>query len=304
VDDELRALAEAQGGVLSRAQLRRAGIPASRLGTAAAPRELVRLRSGVYVEAAVLAAADEARRVGLRVAAERLSSGIDLVAVGPTAALAHALPVLGRPRRLHLAERKELRPKHHGASRTMVDDDVVDVDAVPVTSLARTAVDVARRGFAAGVVTADAVLRRGVPRELLTAALDRSRRWPGRLTAQDVVGFADGRAESALESLGRVRCHEHQLPPPDLQVWIGDEEGPFARVDQCWKDRWTVAEADGALKYVDTAALFEEKQREDRLREAGFEVVRYTWDEALRRPAVVVHRILRAFARAETRHAA
>ena len=44
-------------------------------------------------------------------------------------------------------------------------------------------------------------------------------------------------------------------------------------------------------------ALVREKQREDRFRDAGFEVVRYTWDD--RRSAAASswqHRVLRAFA--------
>ena len=34
------------------------------------------------------------------------------------------------------------------------------------------------------------------------------------------------------------------------------------------------------------------------MRDAGSDVVRWTWDEALGRPAVIVGRLLRAFARA------
>lgn len=296
-------VAAEQGGLVTRAQLRALGVSERRLGTADRPRELVRLRHGVYVDAAVLAAADEARRTALAVGAERLRTGTDLVAVGPTAALVHDLPVLGRPRRLFLAERKQDHPDHHGTSRLVVEADVEQVYGVPVTCLARTAVDVARSGLAAGVVTADAVLRRGVPREELELAVDVSRRWPGRLVAEAAVRFGDPLAETALESLGRVRFHEQGLPPPEAQVWISDAGGPFARVDHCWRARRTIAEADGALKYQERSALFEEKRREDRLRDAGFEVVRYTWDEALRQPAVVAARVWRAFERARLRRA-
>ncbi len=172
-----------------------------------------------------------------------------------------------------------------------------------MTSLARTAVDVARTGFADGVVTADGALRTGLDRSQLELFVDVSRRWPGRLTAERAVAFADPLAETALESLGRARFEEHGLPRPQLQVWIGDHGGPFARVDQCWPEHRTIAEADGALKYTAVQALFDEKRREDRLREAGWEVVRYTWDEALRAPDVVVARVLRAFARAAARAA-
>jgi len=43
--------------------------------------------------------------------------------------------------------------------------------------------------------------------------------------------------------------------------------------------------------------------REDRLRDTGFEVIRYTWDEALRRPERLAARVRAAFARAARRAA-
>lgn len=298
-----RTTAAKQGGVISRAQLRRLGVSERRLGTLTVPRELIRVRHGVYADGALSAGATAAQRTALAVAAERLLSGTDLIAVGRTAARIHSLAVLGGPSRLQVVERKQVRPTHHGGSRLVIEADVEQVLGVPVTDLARTAVDVARTGFAAGVVTADAALRAGADRRAMELAVDLSRRWPGRLTAEAAVAFADAQAETALESLGRARLHEQGLPPPELQVWIDDGGPPFARVDQCWPGQRTVAEADGALKYGEAGSLFAEKLREDRLREAGWEVVRYTWDEALRRPELIAARVRRAFQRAHRRAA-
>ncbi len=154
------------------------------------------------------------------------------------------------------------------------------------------------RGLVAGVVAADVALARGALRAELArrawmpaaggrGSRGRAKPWP----------WPTGRAESPLESLGRVRFHEQGLPAPELQVVLGDADGVIGRVDHYWAQHRTVAEADGALKYVERAALFEEKRREDRLREAGFEVVRYTWAEALRLPELVAARLRRAFAR-------
>ncbi|MGI8536857.1 MAG: hypothetical protein ACR2K2_10240 [Mycobacteriales bacterium] len=261
MDPELQALAIAQGGVLTRAQALDGGVPLRQLGSPSRP------------------------------------------AAGATGALVHELPLLGeRPARPFLVERKPERPAHHGNSRTVAADETVLVHGVPVTTLARTAVDVARhRGFAAGVITADAVLRREVPREELDAVLGRCLRWPGLFAAQTSVAFADALSESALESLGRVRFHEQGLPAPELQVWLGGPDGRIGRVDQYWPEHRTVAEADGALKYAAGTGLFAEKLREDRLRDAGFEVIRYTWDEALRYPQLLAIRVREAFARAARR---
>jgi hypothetical protein len=267
---------------------------------------LVRLRKGVFADTERLTDATDHVRTALDVAGARLVHAVDLVAVGPTAAVLHGIPLLGpAPTRLHLAERKQDRPSHHGASTTLTAADVVQVAGVPATSLTRTAVDVARaRGAAAGVVAADAVLARAVLREQLEAVLQGMDRWSGVQQAREAVAFADRLAESPLESFGRWRFAEHGLPAPDLQVWLGDELGAFARVDHLWKAHRTVAEADGAVKYASAADLFAEKRREDRLRDAGYEVVRYTWDDALYSPGLLAVRVRRAFERAARRRAA
>ncbi|MFM7211917.1 MAG: DUF559 domain-containing protein, partial [Actinomycetota bacterium] len=64
--------------------------------------------------------------------------------------------------------------------------------------------------------------------------------------------------------------------------------------DMAWPDHKVIGEADGLLKYQDRSDLIAEKAREDRLRAQGWIVVRWTWDEMLRRPHVVIARIVRA----------
>ena len=290
----LEELRHQQGGVVTYAQARAAGISAGRLRT-----DHVRVASGVYVPRHVHDAQDEAARTAGLVCAARLTSTVDLIAVGRTAAAIHGLPVLGRPPvRPQLVERKDLRPRHHGTSRAVDDGEVVTVHGAPVTDLARTAVDVARsRDLAHGVVTADAALARGVERAELERVLAACARWPGVTAARTAVAFADGRAESALESVSRVRFHEHGLLAPELQVVLHDSDGVIGRVDHYWAAFRVVGEADGALKYLRPEDLFAEKRREDRLRDAGWQVVRWTWDEALLRPAVVMGRVRRAFVR-------
>lgn len=299
---DLEELLRKQGGVITHQQALDAKVSARRLRRNG---DLIRMRQGVYAERARYEAGPRDERALIEVAAARLTSEVDLVGAARTAALAHGLPILGVPRGVDLVERKSLRPRHHGNSCELGRSDVVELAGIPVTSLARTAVDVARRhGFAAGVVTADAVLAREVSREELLATVDACRRWSGSRAARRAAEFADPLAETALESLGRARFEEHGLPPCALQVVLGDAYGPIGRVDHYWAAHRTIAEGDGALKYKVTGDLFAEKRREDRLREAGFEVVRYTWDEVLRTPEVVVARVRAAFVRAAARRAA
>jgi very-short-patch-repair endonuclease len=95
------------------------------------------------------------------------------------------------------------------------------------------------------------------------------------------------------------------LPAPDLQQDIFDEQGTFvARVDFLWKEQRTIGEFDGKIKYGQMLkpsqsieeVLFEEKRREDALRDLGWQIVRWLWAD-IYRPGVIRDRVLRAFAR-------
>jgi hypothetical protein len=179
---------------------------------------------------------------------------------------------------------------------------LTETAGVPVTTAARTVVDLARRhSFNDAVATADAALHRRLctPDNLVQVLLDCAT-WPGIRRAQHVVAFADGRSESVLESCSRVMHRDQGLPAAELQARIVDPAGFVARVDFLWRAQRTVGEADGRGKYDDRHALWAEKRREDRLREMGLEVVRWGWGD-LSQPWVTARRIREAFARARAR---
>ena len=73
----------------------------------------------------------------------------------------------------------------------------------------------------------------------------------------------------------------HGLPAPQLQAWVGAEAEPIARVDFLWSEHATVGEFDGRTKYASRQDLWAEKLREDLLRAAGFEVVRWVWADVV-----------------------
>jgi hypothetical protein len=112
-------------------------------------------------------------------------------------------------------------------------------------------------------------------------------RWPGLQAARRVVAFCDGHSESVLESVSRVAFGACGLPPPELQVWVGDAIEMIGRADFLWRAYRTIAEADGALKYADPSRAMAQLTRDAQLREAGFEVVHFTWPEITRSPAQV-----------------
>jgi very-short-patch-repair endonuclease len=171
-------------------------------------------------------------------------------------------------------------------------------------------VDVAREStFRQGVAIADSALRKDVSKQQLETVLADCQNWPGISQAAKVVAFADGRAQAVSESLARVVFAEIGLPSPEPQFQVYHGQQLVAVSDCGFVEQRTVVEIDGKVKYVVDASdadpmrvVWDEKCREDKIREAGFEVVRLTWAD-LMRPEVVRAKVLAAFARAQRRPA-
>ncbi|WP_419223078.1 hypothetical protein [Gordonia sp. CPCC 206044] len=160
------------------------------------------------------------------------------------------------------------------------------IDGVSVTSLERTAVDIACSvSFAQALAVLDSALRRGAQPDVLADLLDNRRRGVG--VAKRAFGHADGRAENAGESWGRAQIIVAGLPVPRLQHELYDDSGTFvARTDYDWLGR-LVAEFDGMAKYrqhrrsgeSEFDVMKREKEREDGLRRLGIMVIRWVWDD-------------------------
>lgn len=154
-------------------------------------------------------------------------------------------------------------------------------------------------GAESALIAADAALHRGLmsPGELEEAiALMRSFAGIGPVRA--ALGIADARIESPGESRTHFLLHHLGLPV-ELQVLIRD--GSFAaRVDFEVVGLPVIVEFDGRVKYSDPQVLYDEKTREDRLRELGYEFVRLTWAD-LADPVGAKRKIMRAVARAKAR---
>jgi len=172
---------------------------------------------------------------------------------------------------------------------------------VVVTTPARTAVDIALMtgaDSADALAVIDAVLHRGLATlvELRRVAAQPHRR-PGCARARQLIERADARAESALESRSRMFFVHAGVPMPESQVQLRDEAGLVGRVDFLWREHHTIGEADGRGKYLDLDVLYREKRREDRLREMGFQVVRWDFSDLRHAPRATAARIYAAFQR-------
>lgn len=128
-------------------------------------------------------------------------------------------------------------------------------------------------------------------------------------TAHQVAAFPDPGAESVGESRSRILIDRVGLPRPQLQFPVRTRHGDvIARSDFGWPEFRTVDEFDGKEKYSrglprgrsEADAVFAEKVREDRIRDLGWQVVRWTWAE-LDDPLALADRIRRALARGRAR---
>lgn len=102
--------------------------------------------------------------------------------------------------------------------------------------------------------------------------------------------------------------HRVGLGPSTLQLEVRTPRGALVgRSDFGWEKEGVLGEFDGRVKYGRLLrpgqspgdAVFEEKRREDALRDEGWGVVRWTWDELV--PGVLGPRVRRALERGRRR---
>jgi hypothetical protein len=116
----------------------------------------------------------------------------------------------------------------------------------------------------------------------LALAHDLARRRRGARGTHAWWALSDGRAESPLETLGRLDCLDVGVEPDDLQVKIFDAWGVLLGCgDMGWKQRsgrWLIAEMDGRLAHEAPAALLHDRSRQTDFVVSGeADVLRFTF---------------------------
>jgi hypothetical protein len=303
-------------GVQTTAELLAVGLSAGQIRRMVRDGTLCLLRPGVYAPSASVASVlrdsrdTKTRHAGeqlLGLAAALAATGSQSVGSHRSAGQVYGLGLVGRD--LEQVTEITRAPGDRGGHTARLGvlvhianlppDHVVSYRGVPLTSVPRTVIDLARTlPFAEGVAIADSALNaRLTSKAELAAVIADCPRWPGLQRARDVTAFSDARSESVLESLSRAAFRQAGLPPPDLQVWVGDDSEIIGRADFLWRPYRTIGEADGAFKYQTPARARAQLERDARLRAAGYEVVHFTWAQITRVPAQVADSIRVAFSR-------
>ena len=296
--EDVRLTHELLDGGLSHADLR------SQLSQ----RQLHRVRRGAYAATRASEPADAHR---LLLAATLSQGHPGAVVSHGSAAVRHELPVPPIAlRRAHLTRNRtsggQRRRWVEIHTHRLDDVDVVQLGGQAVTSLARTVVDLAcTLPVRDAVAIGDAALRRGLERSELAAALERVGPRHRIASARRAVDLLDPRSESYGESVSRVLLIENGRGPEDLQLDVLDLVGGFVgRVDFAWPAHGVIGEFDGRVKYGRALKpgqdagqiLWDEKVREDLLRDLGWQVVRWIWAD-LDDPRAWFARLDRAVAR-------
>lgn len=270
------------------------------------------LNRGVYAPATLIdSLSDSPDRMSLLLARAAIKRNPDLVASHATAARIHGLDVLAQPglgasaAAFTRPARCASRSSRAGMSvyvASLPDGHVTIKQGVRVTTVPRTVADIARStSIRAGVVSADCSLRLGLAtHELLEEMARECAGWPGSVRALRVAAFADGGADSPLESVARVVFDERGLEPPYLQFEVAGPFGYIGRVDFCWPQHRTIAEADGAIKYQNPDNAKRQLFRDQLLREAGWHVVHFGWRQIFAEPDRIVGWIRSAQSRRST----
>ncbi len=279
IDAQIAQLAAAQHGVVALAQLVAQGIGVGAIYHRVRCGRLHRLYRGVFAvghvgitregrwTAAVLALGDGAVLSHVTAAA--------LWQLRPSAAsrIHVTVPTIGgRGRRpgIIVHRCRALRP-----------EDVTRVDGIPVTSVARTLLDVAGM-LAAGPLeraVEQSLILRLFDMHAVRELVDANRTRPGARVLERVISTIHDEpaiTRSDLEGLMRDLCDAAGIPRPEVNSIVEGDE-----VDFFWRAQRVIVETDGHATHGTRAAFEKDRARDARLTMLGYRVVRFTHRQLL-----------------------
>jgi very-short-patch-repair endonuclease len=296
MDESVRALAAQQHGLVTRTQLIGLGMRADSIQWQVRSGRLICHHRGVY-------------RIGpLTVARAQEMSAV--LACGPAAVVSHhsaaALWQLPGAHGSRIAVQISVVGAHRGRRpgvrthrvRRLPPDEITKLDGVPLTTPARTILDLAGEADAADLerMVADAC-KRGIA---TVAQLRRLiARYPNRRGVARLRGILDAgsgpafiRSEAEMRFLDLARTA--RLPLPKVNVLIAGLE-----VDFFWPPYRLVVEVDGFAFHSSRFSFERDRRRDATLIAHGFRVMRVTWRQIVEEPLALVVSLTRALSAGE-----
>lgn len=286
LDQRVAHLAGRQHGVVGRWQLDRIGLTEQMVRTRVARRGLNPLHRGVYA-------------VGHRALTVESRWMAAVLAHGPTAVLSHrsAGQLWG------IYPRSEIKPEvtAPGSKKTkpgivvhrgsLPVDEVGRMWGIPVTSVARTMLDLA------GMLKEREVERAWNELEVREYRLrlsvpDLIRRYPGRRGTVLLARLANAQAQPVgitrndLEERFLALVDRFDLPRPRLNVYLAIRDR-FYEIDCLWEDRKVAIELDGGAAHRTRRAFETDRERDRILVAEGYTAARLTWHQITETPSAV-----------------
>lgn len=309
--DKLHALV-ATRGFFTRTEAFAEGYDDKGIARALRTRLWVRVRVGAYTFPEHWAEAGDVGRHLIRAHAVTHRLGAHVALSHTSAALDHGLSlwdpdlsVVHVTRLDGAAGRTQSGVRHHEGF--CVAADLEERHGHRLVTAARAALETATiSGPERGLVVLDSFLRLGGSRDLLDSTYALLEQWPFSRGLHIPVRLAHGGAESVGESRSRYLFHRQHIPMPQLQYEVRDANGILlGTTDFGWPELGLLGEFDGQVKYGRLLrhgedpgdAVFREKIREDRIREAtGWGMVRLVWAD-LAAPQATAARVRRMLGR-------
>jgi very-short-patch-repair endonuclease/predicted transcriptional regulator of viral defense system len=298
-DRRIARLAEGQHTVISLDQLNSLGLTASAVRSRVASGRLYRVYRGVYA-----VGHGRLTREGRWMAA--------VLAYGPAARLSYrsAAALRGirpdnRPKTDVSVPSRSARSRPGidvHASMTLAPQDCTIKDGIPCTSLARTLLDLAevvdRRGLERAIEQAEVL--RLFDMRAVEEVLGRAGGRRGASVLRSVLSGLEepGLTASEFEELFLELCRTASVRRPDVNQWLVIDELPAIKVDFLWRAERIVVETDGWGSHGTRHAFERDRRRDERLKLAGYEAVRFTRRRVLGDPGGVMATVSKLLGRA------
>ena len=280
------ALAQAQWGVVSMAQLRELGLSASAVARRVRNGQLVPLHRGVYAVG----------HTRLRVEGYWLAA---VLACGPTAFLSHRAALAHHglapiPASLiDVTAPRSRRPRggiHLHRPLALDARDTTTQQAIPTTTVARTILDTAT-GRDLERILARAERNQLYDGRALSDVVARHPRHPGAAPLAALLRSEPALTVNELEALFLAIVRSAALPPPAVNLALTSLDHNEYRVDFCWPAHRLIVELDGREDHLTRHAFEADRARDAQLTAAGWRVVRFTYRQVTTEPALVATRL-------------
>jgi very-short-patch-repair endonuclease len=276
VERKLAAIAAASHGVVTRAEVLRAGITERELKRRVAKGTLVPVHRGVYRVGHAAPSLEARYMAAVKACGERsLLAG---------RAAAHLLGLLKRPPSMpEVLTATQRRPQGVVIHRVRRLDppDATEWRGVPVTNAPRTLVDLAAVLDPPDLARAfhEAVVRHHIKPEGVERVLRRRHNWPGARELRRVIWGNEPVSLSRLESSFIAVLRRARLPLPETNQLAG---GHY--VDCRWPEHRLTVELDSYAYHGTRHAWERDIDRERQARARGDEFGRYTWRDVAEDP--------------------